>query len=177
ALRQGATATDLVLSITEMLRQHGVVGRFVEFCGAGLINLSLADRTTISNMAPEYGATAALFPVDQETLHYLHLTGRDEAQIELVEAYTKAQGLFRTDETPDPQFNDLLELDLHAVPPSVAGPRRPQDRVTIGGLRRTFRSAFTPTFGEEHQEPEEEALERLETEGGVPAEEAAASPA
>ena len=177
ALRQGATATDLVLAVTEMLRQHGVVGRFVEFCGAGLSNLSLADRTTISNMAPEYGATAALFPVDQETLHYLHLTGRDEAQIELVEAYTKAQGLFRTDETPDPQFNDLLELDLEAVPPSVAGPRRPQDRVTIGGLRRTFRSAFKPTFGDEHQEPDEEALERLETEGGVPAEEAAASPA
>src|SRR5690606_19049146 len=106
ALRQGATATDLVLAVTEMLRTHGVVGRFVEFCGAGLSSLSQADRTTISNMAPEYGATAALFPVDQETLHYLHLTGRDEAQIELVEAYTKAQGLFRTDETPDPQFND-----------------------------------------------------------------------
>src|SRR5918998_1850938 len=148
SLRQGATATDLVLAVTEMLRQHGVVGRFVEFCGAGLSNLTLADRATIANMAPEYGATAALFPVDAETLRYLELTGRTEEQVDLVERYCKEQTLFRTDETPDPAFNELLELDLKAVRPSVAGPRRPQDRVPIGELRRTFRAAYKTTFGE-----------------------------
>src|ERR671913_310852 len=112
SLREGATATDLVLAVTEMLRAHGVVGRFVEFCGTGLSNLSLADRATIANMAPEYGATAALFPVDAETLSYLQLTGRDEDLVDLVERYSKAQGLFRTDETPDPEFTERLELDL-----------------------------------------------------------------
>jgi aconitate hydratase len=127
-LREGATATDLVLAITEMLRKHGVVGRFVEFCGKGLSNLSLADRATISNMAPEYGATASLFPVDAETLRYLELTGRAAGTIDLVERYCKEQTIFRTDETPDPSFNELLELDLGSVEPSVAGPRRPQDR-------------------------------------------------
>ena len=177
ALRHGATATDLVLAVTEMLRAHGVVGRFVEFCGAGLSNLTLADRATIANMAPEYGATAGLFPVDAETLQYLRLTGRADEQVELVERYCKEQGLFRTDETPDPAFNDLLELDLRSVRPSVAGPRRPQDRVAIGDLRRVFRGAFKPTFGEEHQILDEPELERLEAEGGVIAEDAAASPA
>jgi aconitate hydratase len=175
-LRQGATATDLVLAVTEMLRAHGVVGRFVEFCGAGLSNLTLADRATIANMAPEYGATAALFPVDAETLNYLRLTGRSDEQVDLVERYTKEQTLFRTDETPDPKFNDLLELDLRNVRPSVAGPRRPQDRVPIGELRRAFRSAFQSTFGDHEHDPEEPDLERLEGEGGLPAEEAAASP-
>jgi aconitate hydratase len=166
SLRQGATATDLVLTITEMLRKHGVVGRFVEFCGPGLSNLPLADRATIANMAPEYGATASLFPVDDETLRYLHLTGRSEEQIELVEGYAKAQRLFRTDETPDPEFDDLLELDLKSVRPSVAGPRRPQDRVALGDVRRTFRAAYKTHFGEE-AEIDEPEIERLEDEGGL----------
>jgi len=167
-LREGATATDLVLAVTEMLRKHGVVGRFVEFCGAGLSNLSLADRATIANMAPEYGATASLFPVDDETLRYLALTGRGEDLVDLVERYCKEQALFRTDETPDPSFNELLELDLAAVRPSVAGPRRPQDRVAIGQLRRVFRAAYKGTFSDEEQEPQEEIeLERMEGEGGA----------
>ena len=129
ALPEGATATDLVLTVTQMLRKHGVVGRFVEFSGAGLSSLSLADRATISNMSPEFGATATFFPVDAETLRYLRLTGRDEALVDLVERYSKAQGMFRTDETPAPEFSELLELDLEhgraehgrAAPP--AGPR------------------------------------------------------
>ena len=167
ALREGATATDLVLAVTEMLRAHGVVGRFVEFCGTGLSNLTLADRATIANMAPEYGATAALFPVDAETLRYLALTGRADEQIELVERYCQAQHLFRTDETPDPEFDELLELDLRSVRPSVAGPRRPQDRVTLGEVQRTFRRAFKTTFGEEETPDAPEDLERLEAEGGA----------
>ena len=168
SLRQGATATDLVLVITEMLRQHGVVGRFVEFCGAGLSNLTLADRATIANMAPEYGATAALFPVDAETLRYLTLTGRVDEQIDLVERYCKEQSLFRTDETPDPEFNELLELDLKSVRPCVAGPRRPQDRVLIGDVRRVFRAAFKGTFGEAAEvESEPDEIERFEDEGGT----------
>jgi len=166
-LRQGATATDLVLAVTEMLRQHGVVGRFVEFCGAGLSNLTLADRATISNMAPEYGATAALFPVDEETIRYLHLTGRTEDQVDLVERYCKEQNLFRTDESPEPAFNELLELDLKSIRPSVAGPRRPQDRVPLGELRKTFRAAYKATFAEHVDEPDEPEIERLEGEGGA----------
>ena len=166
-LREGSTATDLVLVITEMLRKHGVVGRFVEFCGAGLSSLTLADRATISNMAPEYGATASLFPVDAETLAYLALTGRSEEAIDLVERYCKEQSLFRTDETPDPAFNELLELDLAAVRPSVAGPRRPQDRVPIGQLRQVFRAAYRTTFSDEDQEPEGDQLDRMEGEGGA----------
>jgi len=145
-MNPGTTATDLVLAVTELLRKHGVVGRFVEYCGTGLSNLTLADRATIANMAPEYGATAAFFPVDDETLRYLRLTGRDEEQVELVEHYTKEQGLFRTDETPDPQFNELLELDLATIEPSLAGPRRPQDRVALPAVQKTFRSAYAGTF-------------------------------
>jgi aconitate hydratase len=169
-LRPGATATDLVLYVTELLRGYGVVGRFVEFCGAGLSNLRLADRATISNMAPEYGATASLFPVDAETLTYLRMTGRSDDQVDLVERYNKEQDLFRTDQTPDPIFNDLLELDLGTVKPSMAGPRRPQDRVEINELRHTFRSAFKPTFEgyPVDDEPEDEDIERLEGEGGLP---------
>src|SRR5690606_30943005 len=138
----GTTATDLVLTVTEMLRKHGVVGRFVEFYGTGLTNLPLADRATIANMAPEYGATAGLFPVDDETLRYLRLTGRDEDLVDLVERYSKEQGLFRTDETPDPEFNETLELDLGTVEPSVAGPRRPQDRVQLSKVQSIFRDAY-----------------------------------
>src|SRR5438105_8577321 len=145
-LPEGTTATDLVLTVTQILRKRGVVGRFVEFTGPGLSQLGLADRATISNMCPEYGATAALFPVDDETLRYLRLTGRSEEQVDLVERYTKEQGLFRTDATPDPIFNDLLELDLGTVEPSLAGPRRPQDRVTLPGMAQSIRGAFPAAF-------------------------------
>jgi aconitate hydratase len=141
-LRAGATATDLVLYVTEMLRSHGVVGKFVEFHGPGLSRLGLADRATISNMSPEFGATATLFPIDDETLRYLRMTGRSTETVDRVEAYAKAQGLFRTDASVEPQFNESLSLDLGSVEPSVAGPRRPQDRVPLTDLRRSFRAAF-----------------------------------
>ncbi len=141
-LPAGATATDLVLTVTQMLRARGVVGKFVEFFGQGLSSLAVADRATIANMAPEYGATMGYFPVDAQTLAYLRATGRPEDLVDLVERYTKEQGLFRTDETPDPQFESTLELDLAAVEPSMAGPSRPQDRVPLGGVRGSFRSAF-----------------------------------
>ena len=142
ALRPGATATDLVLTLTERLRKHGVVNKFVEFCGAGLSSLSVPDRATLSNMCPEYGATASLFPVDQQTLRYLETTGRDRALIDLVERYSRAQGMFRTDESPTPVFDELLDLDLDAVEPSVAGPKRPQDRVALPAVWQSFKTAF-----------------------------------
>ncbi len=146
-LPRGSTATDLVLVISQMLRRHGVVGAFVEFAGDGLGSLALADRATIANMSPEYGATTALFPVDDETLAYLRLTGRDEDLVRLVEAYTKEQGLWRWPGA-GPDFDETLELDLATVEPSVAGPRRPQDRVRVADLRESFRSAFpTDTQG------------------------------
>src|SRR5215469_15904342 len=145
-LPEGATATDLVLTVTQMLRKRGVVGRFVEFTGSGLSYLSLADRATISNMSPEFGATSTLFPVDEETLRYLRMTGRDEQLVTLIEKYTKAQGLFRTDDQPIPQFDDLLELDLATIEPSLAGPRRPQDRVPLQKLGNTFRTAYADRF-------------------------------
>ncbi|HEX9371469.1 MAG TPA: aconitate hydratase AcnA [Roseiflexaceae bacterium] len=150
-LRPGATATDLVLAVTELLRRQGVVGKFVEFCGAGLSSLSLADRATIANMAPEYGATCGFFPVDAETLRYLRGTGRPDELIALVEAYYKEQGLFRTDDMPDPTFNTLLELDLATVEPSVAGPRRPQDRVSLTDLKQSFWTAMKTVFNREVQ--------------------------
>ena len=137
-LREGATATDLVLTVTEMLRKKGVVGKFVEFYGSGLSSLSVPDRATIANMAPEYGATMGFFPVDAETLAYLHFTARPHEQIALVEAYCKEQMLFRTDETPAPQFNDSLELDLGNVEPTLAGPKRPQDRVPLSEAKASF---------------------------------------
>ncbi len=146
-LPEGATATDLVLTVTQMLRAKGVVGKFVEFFGPGLSRLSLPDRATIANMAPEYGATMGFFPVDQETLHFLASTGRDEELIDLVERYTKEQGLFRTDDTPDPEFTDVLELDMSTVEPSLAGPKRPQDRVPLREMKRTFLTALRETFG------------------------------
>src|SRR5579875_496126 len=142
-LREGATATDLVLTITQILRKKGVVGKFVEFYGAGLSGLSLADRATVANMAPEYGATMGFFPVDHETLEYLRFTNRDPALIALVEAYTKEQGLFRTDETRDPLYTEDLELDLASVTPSLAGPKRPQDRVELSEVKRNFAAAFS----------------------------------
>ena len=137
-LREGATATDLVLTVTEMLRKKGVVGKFVEFYGSGLSSLSVPDRATIANMAPEYGATMGFFPVDNETLAYLHFTGRSQEQVALVEAYCKEQILFRSDATPDPAFSDRLELDLGNVEPTVAGPKRPQDRVALKNAKASF---------------------------------------
>ena len=139
----GTTATDLVLTITEMLREHGVVGKFVELYGAGLSSLSLADRATISNMSPEFGATATMFPIDAETLRYMETTGRPAETIALTEAYAKAQGIFRTDGDPDPEFDETLELDLGSIVPSLAGPRRPQDRVTLDHVAGEFRENFT----------------------------------
>ncbi len=141
-LREGATATDLVLTVTEMLRKKGVVNKFVEFCGEGMASLGLADRATIANMAPEYGATMGFFPVDAETLVYLRRTGRPDDLIDLVERYTKEQGLFRTDAMPEPKFTDLLTLDLNTVEPSLAGPKRPQDRVPLSKVWDSFVGAF-----------------------------------
>ncbi len=138
-LPPGTTATDLVLTLVQMLRAHGVVGKFVEFFGSGLSSLSIADRATLSNMSPEFGATATLFPVDANTLKYLQLTGRG-ASVDLVERYTKAQGLFRTDTDPEPRFDEILDLDLSKVEPSVAGPKRPQDRVALADVRESFNS-------------------------------------
>jgi aconitate hydratase len=146
-LPAGSTATDLVLTVTEMLRKKKVVGKFVEFYGTGLSHLSLADRATIGNMAPEYGATMGFFPVDAETLRYLRLSGRSEQHVALVEAYTKAQGLFRTDDTPDPVFTDTLELDLGTVEPSLAGPRRPQDRVPLSKAAVMYKEALAIDLG------------------------------
>jgi aconitate hydratase A / 2-methylisocitrate dehydratase len=140
-LAPGATATDTVLTVTQMLRAKGVVGKFVEFYGPGVATLAAADRATIANMAPEYGATIGFFPIDDETLAYLRLTGRDPAQVALVEAYARAQGLFRTADAPDPVFSDTLELDLGTVEPSLAGPRRPQDRVSLRAVRRAWRES------------------------------------
>src|SRR5690606_32052602 len=141
-LREGATATDLVLRVTELLRQHGVVGKFVEFHGPGLAGLPLADRATISNMCPEYGATCAMFPVDAETLRYLRLSGRSEEQVRLVEAYTKEQGLFHDESTPAAEYSEHLELDLGTIEPSLAGPRRPQDRVALSQAKAGFAKAL-----------------------------------
>jgi len=141
-LPEGCTATDLVLTVTQMLRKKGVVGKFVEFYGAGLSQLSVADRATIANMAPEYGATIGFFPVDEGTLAYLRTSNRDPHLIDLIEAYSKAQTLFRTDDTRDPLFSDTLELDLSTVVPSMAGPKRPQDRLTLPEVRKNFKDAF-----------------------------------
>ncbi|MCK6621068.1 MAG: aconitate hydratase AcnA [Calditrichaceae bacterium] len=145
-LPEGATATDLVLVVTQMLRKKGVVGKFVEFYGSGLSQLNLADRATIANMAPEYGATMGFFPIDHMTLDYLRLTGREDALIQLVEAYAKAQGLFRSDDTPDPVYTDAMELDLSTVAPSLAGPRRPQDRIVLGDMKKAFDEAMQNTY-------------------------------
>ena len=141
-LREGATATDLVLTITEMLRKHGVVGKFVEYFGPGLPELSLADRATIGNMSPEYGATCGIFPVDKESLNYLRLTGRSEEQIALVEAYCREQGMFHDEKTPEAEYSELLTLDLNTVESSLAGPKRPQDRVTLSQAGESFRVAL-----------------------------------
>src|SRR5687767_9320506 len=145
ALPQGATATDLVLTVTEMLRKHGVVGKFVEFFGDGLRHLTIADRATLGNMCPEYGATVAIFPIDAMTLDYLRLTGRDAAQVQLVEDYARAQGLYRTDDSRDAVYSDVIGLDLSTVEPSLAGPKRPQDRVSLARAKAAFQTAL-PTM-------------------------------
>src|SRR5438094_8376992 len=141
-LREGTTATDLVLTITEMLRKHGVVGKFVEYYGPGLRDLPLADRATIANMSPEYGATCGIFPVDEESLCYLRLSGRPEEQIALVEAYCREQGLFHDEKTPEAEYSELLALDVATVEPSLAGPKRPQDRVPVSTARESFEQAL-----------------------------------
>ncbi|MDE3059774.1 MAG: aconitate hydratase AcnA, partial [Pseudomonadota bacterium] len=142
-LREGATATDLVLTVTNMLRKKGVVGKFVEFYGPGLDNLPLADRATIGNMAPEYGATCGIFPIDAETIRYLTLTGRDPERVALVEAYAKAQGMWRDKDYQDPVFTDTLELDMSSVEPCLAGPKRPQDKVLLSAAPQSFANAFS----------------------------------
>ena len=147
SLREGVTATDLVLTVTQMLRKHGVVGKFVEFFGPGLEHMSLADRATIANMAPEYGATMGFFPVDDETLNYLRRTGRTENEVDLVERYYKEQGLFRTAASPTPRFSSTLGLDLATVEPSLAGPKRPQDRVLLKDMQKTWRDQLGKAFG------------------------------
>ena len=145
-LKEGITATDLVLTVTQMLRAKGVVGRFVEFFGPGLAALTLADRATIANMAPEYGATCGFFPIDERTIDYLKLTGRDADRIELVRAYAQAQGMWRDESTPDPLFTDTLELDMSTVEPSLAGPKRPQDRVRLSDVDEMFNAELEGTY-------------------------------
>src|SRR5262245_12919682 len=156
ALPEGATATDLVLAVTQQLRKHGVVGRFVEFTGEGLSSLSLPDRATIANMSPEFGATATLFPVDDETLRYLRMTARSADLADQVERACKEQGLFRADADPSPAFTELLELDLATIEPSLAGPRRPQDRVALGAVRQSFRTAYPERFAADVSDAAEE---------------------
>jgi aconitate hydratase len=165
-LKEGATATDLVLTVTEMLRKLGVVGKFVEFYGAGISELSLADRATIGNMAPEYGATCGIFPVDAETLRYLHLTGRPEEQIKLVEAYYKEQGLFHTSDAPEAEYSQTIALDLSTVQPSVAGPRRPQDRVLLKDAGASFKQQLPSLLGPAANKNAERQVVRWESEGG-----------
>ena len=168
-LAEGATATDLVLTVTELLRKKGVVGKFVEFYGPGIATLPLADRATIGNMAPEYGATVGIFPVDQETLRYLEFTGRTAEQVALVEAYMKAQGLFHSPDAPEPVYSDTLSLDLTTVEPSLAGPRRPQDRVALRAVGRAFLDAL-PTLVKPTSPiaPPVDVRNHWEAEGGQP---------
>jgi aconitate hydratase len=167
-LPEGATATDLVLTVTQLLRSHGVVGKFVEFCGQGLSTLSLADRATLANMAPEYGATCGYFPIDAETLSYLARTGRGAQLVDRVERYAKAQGLFRTDETPMPRFTERLSLDMGTVEPSLAGPKRPQDRVSLREAKRSFYLALRDGFGKPVDPSSDRSYTRWLNEGGQP---------
>ncbi len=178
SLPEGATATDLVLTITEMLRGRGVVGKFVEFYGPGVASLSLADRATIGNMSPEYGATCAIFPIDRETLEYLRFTAREESRVKLVEAYARAQGLFHTPESPEPEYSDTLELDLSTVEPSIAGPKRPQDRIPLRQAREAFEEALRNMVeGLEYKRSSAENARRWEDEGGDASGVAVAAPA
>lgn len=165
-LPEGATATDLVLTVTQMLRAHGVVGKFVEFFGPGLTGMSLPDRATLANMAPEYGATMGFFPVDDETLRYLERTGRSAEQIDLVEKYFKAQGMFLTADSPDPEFSSTLELDMGTVEPSLAGPKRPQDRILLSGMQSQWQQDLGATFGKSSP-ADASTPEAMASEGGV----------
>jgi aconitate hydratase len=160
-LREGATATDLVLTVTEMLREKGVVSKFVEFFGPGIAGLGLADRATIGNMSPEFGSTCAIFPVDAETLRYLEFTGRPTEQIELVDAYTREQGLFHDPDSQEPTYSDTLELDLGDVEPSIAGPKRPQDRIALSDAKPAFLEAmreWNPDAGDQLGNSRDEAI-------------------
>jgi aconitate hydratase len=159
-LNEGVTATDLVLTVTQMLRKKGVVDKFVEFFGEGLNNMSLTDRATIANMSPEYGATMGYFPVDEETLRYMRLTGRSDEVVDRTEAYMRAQGLFRDANSPEPEYTDTLELDLASVVPSLAGPKRPQDRVALTDMKATFRKALTAPIKDRGYELSGDALNR-----------------
>ncbi len=163
ALPEGATATDLVLTVTEMLRKHGVVGKFVEFFGPGLKHLPLATRATLGNMSPEYGATCAISPIDAESIAYLHLSGRDAAQIELIETYAKAQGMWHDDDSPEPQFSSIVELNLADVKPSLAGPKRPQDRVLLTDMPQSYTKAMDALGGNPKWDKQKE---RFLSEGG-----------
>ncbi len=167
-LAEGATATDLVLTVTEMLRKRGVVDKFVEFFGSGMGTLSVPDRATIANMAPEYGATMGFFPIDAKTLEYLRFTGRDEKTVSLVEAYCKANGLFWTPASPDPDFTDVIELDIGRVQPSLAGPKRPQDRVLLGQMKSMWQKELVDSFAKKVP-TEAVRLDRWVEEGGRPA--------
>src|SRR3954465_10522513 len=167
-LPEGSTATDLVLTVTQILRSHGVVEKFVEFFGDGLSSMSVADRATIANMAPEYGATMGFFPVDDQTLAYLRLTGRDPKHIDLVERYCKEQGLWR-EKKSEPTFTEVLEMDLASIVPSVAGPRRPQDRVELRGVKQNFRSNLVDIFKKSVGESATPRLDRWSAEAPVPA--------
>src|SRR5437588_10559094 len=171
-LKEGSTATDLVLTVTEILRKTGVVGKFVEFFGPGLASLPLADRATIANMAPEYGATCGIFPVDETTLRYLRMTGRPADQVALVEAYCKEQGLFHTTNTPDAEYSQVVELDLGTVEPSVAGPRRPQDRALLSKVKDSFEQALPTLIGprapRDGRVAAPKQVARFEGEGGSP---------
>ena len=151
AIPAGATATDVVLTITQMLRAHGVVGKFVEFYGEGVAQVPLANRATIGNMSPEFGSTAAIFPIDEVTLDYLRLTGREEASVALVEAYTKAQGMWH-DPAREAVYSEYLELDLATVVPSIAGPKRPQDRIELSAAKEAFEAAL-PAYASERSKP------------------------
>ena len=159
-LPEGATATDLVLTVTQMLREHGVVGKFVEFYGPGVPNLPLADRATIGNMTPEFGSTCAIFPIDAETLRYLEFSGRPKERIELVEAYAREQGLWHDEHSEEPTYSETLELDLGDVVPSLAGPKRPQDRVSLTESKASFRMALDGFIPEDDEcdEPLEETF-------------------
>src|SRR5579875_613273 len=175
-LAPGATATDLVLTAVQMLRAKGVVGKFVEYFGPGLSNLAIADRAILSNMSPEYGATIGYFPVDQQTLDYLRLTGRPEEHVRLIEAYMKEQGLFRGADSPEPVFSDVLELDLAKVEPSISGPRRPQDRVALSSARQTYRQELIKEIVNDPKKVNQQVIDRWLAEGGNPNDAAAQHP-
>src|ERR1041384_4810204 len=153
-LPEGATATDLVLTVTQMLREHGVVSKFVEFYGPGVPNLPLADRATLGNMSPEFGSTCAIFPIDAETLRYLEFSGRPKERIELVEAYAREQGLWHDEGSDEPTYSETLELDLGEVVPSLAGPKRPQDRVSLTESKASFRMALDGFLPDEDEDDE-----------------------